>query len=71
MSSTDGVSIMRRYGIPRTGFGPGKRAQAHGPNETTWKVDSAKCAAAYAAIPTLCYEQNIVLKTENTNKGEW
>ncbi len=63
---------MGRYGIPRTGFGPpAKKAQAHGPNETTWKADSTKCAAAYAAIPTLYYEQNMALKTENISKGEW
>ena len=51
--STNGVSIMGRYGIPCIGFGPGKEAQAHAPNERTWKADLVKCAAVYAAMPTL------------------
>lgn len=51
--STNGVSIMGRYGIPCIGFGPGKEAQAHAPNEITWKADLVKCAAVYAALPTL------------------
>lgn len=51
--STNGVSIMGRYGIPCIGFGPGKEAQAHAPNEKTWKADLVKCAAVYAAMPTL------------------
>lgn len=51
--STNGVSIMGRFGIPCIGFGPGKEAQAHAPNERTWKDDLVKCAAVYAAIPTL------------------
>lgn len=51
--STNGVSIMGRFGIPCIGFGPGKEAQAHAPNERTWKADLVKCAAVYAAMPTL------------------
>ena len=51
--STNGVSIMGRYGIPCIGFGPGKEAEAHAPNEKTWKEDLVKCAAVYAAVPTL------------------
>ncbi|MEG0755275.1 MAG: YgeY family selenium metabolism-linked hydrolase, partial [Oscillospiraceae bacterium] len=35
--STNGVSIMGRNGIPCIGFGPGAEAQAHAPNEKTWK----------------------------------
>lgn len=54
--STNGVSIMGRFGIPCIGFGPGKEAQAHAPNEKTWKADLVKCAAVYAAIPTLYCE---------------
>ncbi|MEX1307423.1 MAG: YgeY family selenium metabolism-linked hydrolase [Eubacteriales bacterium] len=53
--STNGVSIMGREGIPCIGFGPGKEAQAHAPNEKTWKADLVKCAAVYAALPT-CYK---------------
>ncbi|MDR1778524.1 MAG: YgeY family selenium metabolism-linked hydrolase [Clostridiales Family XIII bacterium] len=49
--STNGVSIMGRNGIPCIGFGPGKEAQAHAPNEKTWKEDLVRCAAVYAAIP--------------------
>lgn len=51
--STNGVSIMGRYGIPCIGFGPGKEAQAHAPNEKTWKEDLVRCAAVYAAMPAL------------------
>lgn len=50
--STNGVSIMGRYDIPCIGLGPGKEAQAHAPNEKTWKADLVKCAAIYAALPT-------------------
>ena len=51
--STNAVSIMGRYGIPCIGFGPGKEAQAHAPNEITWKADLVRCAAVYAALPTI------------------
>lgn len=51
--STNGVSIMGRYGIPCIGFGPGKEEEAHAPNEKTWKADLVKCAAVYAALPTI------------------
>lgn len=49
--STNGVSIMGRYGIPCIGFGPGKETEAHAPNEKTWKDHLVKAAAMYAAIP--------------------
>ena len=52
--STNGVSIMGRNGIPCIGFGPGAEAQAHAPNEKTWKQDLVTCAAVYAALPN-CY----------------
>ncbi len=51
--STNGVSIMGRYGVPCIGFGPGAEAQAHAPNEKTWKADLVKCCAVYAAMPAL------------------
>jgi len=51
--STNGVSIMGRYGIPCVGFGPGKEEEAHAPNEKTWKADLVKCAAVYALVPTM------------------
>ncbi len=51
--STNGVSIMGRNGIPCIGFGPGKEAQAHAPNERTWKAALVKCAAVYAALPAI------------------
>lgn len=51
--STNGVSIMGRNGIPCIGFGPGAEAQAHAPNEKTWKCDLVTCAAVYAALPSI------------------
>lgn len=51
--STNGVSIMGRNRIPCIGFGPGAEAQAHAPNEKTWKIDLVRCAAVYAALPTI------------------
>lgn len=49
--STNGVSIMGRYGIPCIGFGPGHEDQAHAPNEKTWTSELVKAAALYAAVP--------------------
>ena len=49
--STNGVSITGMFGIPCVGFGPGKEAEAHAPNEKTWKADLVRCAAFYAALP--------------------
>ncbi len=49
--STNGVSIMGRYGIPCIGFGPGHEDQAHAPNEKTWKDELVSAAALYAAVP--------------------
>lgn len=54
--STNGVSIMGRNGIPCIGFGPGAEAQAHAPNEKTWKEDLVRCAAVYAALPSIYVE---------------
>ena len=51
--STNGVSIMGRYGIPVVGFGPGKEKEAHAPDEKTWKRDLVECAALYAALPAI------------------
>ncbi len=59
--STNGVSIMGRYGIPCVGLGPGAEAQAHAPNEITWKKDLIKCAAIYAAMPAI-YEKTEEVK---------
>lgn len=56
--STNGVSIMGRYGIPCIGFGPGKEEEAHAPNEKTWKEDLVRCAAVYAALPTTYCKNN-------------
>ncbi|PLX68779.1 MAG: YgeY family selenium metabolism-linked hydrolase [Denitrovibrio sp.] len=49
--STNGVSITGMFDIPTIGFGPGAEAQAHAPNEITWKQDLVTCAAMYAALP--------------------
>lgn len=54
--STNGVSIMGRENIPVIGLGPGKEEEAHAPNEKTWKADLVKCAAIYAALPTIYVE---------------
>jgi putative selenium metabolism hydrolase len=51
--STNGVSIMGRNNIPCIGLGPGKENQAHAPNEKTWKADLVRCAAVYAALPSI------------------
>ena len=51
--STNGVAIMGRNGIPCIGFGPGAEAQAHAPNEKTWKQDLVTAAALYAVLPTV------------------
>lgn len=50
--STNCVSIQGRYGIPCVGFGPGAEAQAHAPNERTWKQDLVVCTALYAVLPS-------------------
>lgn len=66
--STNGVSIMGRYGIPCIGFGPGHEDQAHTPNERTWKSELVNAAAMYAIIPII-YAKNYADKmpeaTEN------
>jgi putative selenium metabolism hydrolase len=51
--STNGVSIMGKYGIPCIGFGPGHEDQAHAPNEKTWKSELVQAAAMYSVIPFL------------------
>lgn len=56
--STNGVAIMGRNKIPCIGFGPGAEAQAHAPNEMTWKQDLVVCAAVYAAVPTIYCTNN-------------
>jgi len=55
--STNGVSIMGKYGIPCIGFGPGHEDQAHAPNEKTWKKELVKAAAMYASIPLIYTEK--------------
>jgi acetylornithine deacetylase/succinyl-diaminopimelate desuccinylase-like protein len=54
--STNGVSIMGRNNIPCIGLGPGKESEAHAPNEKTWKADLVRCAAVYAALPSIYTE---------------
>lgn len=56
--STNGVTIMGRNGIPCIGFGPGAEAQAHAPNEKTWKQDLVTCAAVFATLPTVYCNQS-------------
>ncbi|QQS00486.1 MAG: YgeY family selenium metabolism-linked hydrolase [Austwickia sp.] len=54
--STNGVATAGRHHIPTIGFGPGKEAQAHAPNELQWKDDLVRCAALYACLPSLYVE---------------
>jgi putative selenium metabolism hydrolase len=54
--STNGVTIMGRNNIPCIGFGPGKEEEAHASNEKTWKEDLVRCAAVYAALPSIYVE---------------
>lgn len=65
--STNGVSIMGRYGIPCIGFGPGHEDQAHAPNERTWKKELVNCAAMYAAIPLIYTKKYADKMTDCTN----
>ncbi|MDI6600672.1 MAG: YgeY family selenium metabolism-linked hydrolase [Thermoanaerobacteraceae bacterium] len=64
--STNGVSIMGRFGIPCVGFGPGHEDQAHAPNEVIWKDELVKAAAMYAAIPSIYVENYAGLMPERT-----
>jgi putative selenium metabolism hydrolase len=69
--STNGVSIMGKYGIPCIGFGPGHEEEAHSPNEKTWKDELVKATAMYAAIPGLFvqkYAAQMPKVTENLAK---
>lgn len=66
--STNGVSIMGRYGIPCIGFGPGHEDQAHAPNEKTWKKELVNAAAMYAVIPML-YTQKYAAKMPKTTEN--
>ena len=66
--STNGVSIMGRFGIPCIGFGPGHEDQAHAPNERTWKKELVNCAAMYAAIP-LIYAKGYADKMTDDTKN--
>jgi len=69
--STNGVSIMGRYGIPCIGFGPGHEDQAHAPNEKTWKRELVDAAAMYVVIPKLYldkYADKMPSVTENLVK---
>jgi len=55
--STNGVATAGRHQIPMIGFGPGKEAQAHAPNELQWKDDLVRCAALYAALGKVYCDQ--------------
>jgi putative selenium metabolism hydrolase len=54
--STNGVAVMGRNNIPCIGLGPGKEEEAHAPNEKSWKEDLVRCAAVYAALPSIYTE---------------
>ncbi len=64
--STNGVSIMGRYGIPCIGFGPGHEDQAHAPNERTWKKELVQACALYAVIPKVYVQKYADKMPEST-----
>jgi len=68
--STNGVSIMGRNKIPCIGFGPGKEEQAHAPNEKTWKADLVRCAAVYAALPSIYTGEELNEKKSKAKKAK-
>ena len=68
--STNGVTIMGRNGIPCIGFGPGAEAQAHAPNEITWKQDLVTTAAVFAVLPTV-YINNKYTSVIARSKATW
>ncbi len=55
--STNGVSVMGLFGIPCIGFGPGREARAHAPNEFVEVEDLAVAAMMYAVIPQIYLQQ--------------
>ena len=66
--STNGVTIMGKYGIPCIGFGPGHEDQAHAPDEKTWQGELVRAAAMYVSIPLLYtreYADGMPRRTEN------
>ncbi|MDR2953436.1 MAG: YgeY family selenium metabolism-linked hydrolase [Treponema sp.] len=67
--STNGVSIMGRNNIPCIGFGPGKEEQAHAPNEKTWKADLVRCAAVYAALPSVYIGEELGKEKKKKSTG--
>jgi putative selenium metabolism hydrolase len=68
--STNGVSIMGRNKIPCIGLGPGKENQAHAPNEKTWKADLVRCAAVYAALPSIYTDGELEKKPVKKGVGK-
>ena len=68
--STNGVSIMGRNKIPCIGLGPGREEQAHAPNEKTWKADLVRCAAVYAALPSVYTGGEAAKKQAKKGKGK-
>jgi putative selenium metabolism hydrolase len=67
--STNGVSIMGRYGIPCIGFGPGHEDQSHAPNEKTWKKELIHSAAMYSVIPDVYLRQYADRMAGHTEKS--
>lgn len=59
--STNGVSIMGKYGVPCIGFGPGREEEAHAPNEKIMKEELLIAVQVYATLPSMYME---VLKNE-------
>lgn len=57
--STNGVSIAGLYGIPCVGFGPAPEAVAHTVNDSVPIDHMTKCAAFYAAFPSVYCAQQV------------
>ena len=51
--STNGVSIAGMYGIPTVGFGPAEEEVAHTVNDRVPIAHMVRCAAFYAAFPSI------------------
>lgn len=49
--STNGVGIAGTFGIPCVGFGPGREAEAHAPDEKVAVDELVTAAALYALVP--------------------
>ncbi|MBX7245354.1 MAG: YgeY family selenium metabolism-linked hydrolase [Candidatus Sumerlaeaceae bacterium] len=66
--STNAVSIAGMYGIPCVGFGPAEEAVAHTVNDRVPIEHLTRCAAFYAAYPSIYCENNPKAKAAGKKK---